>query len=107
MQRVGFMLKVKQEHIAEYKRHHENVWPEMQAALTRAGWHNYSLFIRPDGLIFGYVEAAESFQQSLDNMAKEPINAQWQDFMAPFFEGIPGLHADKQMEQLEPYFFLP
>ena len=53
MQRVGFMLKVKPEHVAEYKRHHENVWPEMQAALSRSGWHNYSLFIRPDGLVFG------------------------------------------------------
>ncbi|MCC7358471.1 MAG: L-rhamnose mutarotase [Anaerolineales bacterium] len=106
MQRVGFMLKVKPEHVAEYKRHHENVWPEMQAALSRAGWHNYSLFIRPDGLVFGYVEVVETFEQAIANMGREPINEKWQEFMAPFFEGVPGTHADQMMETLEPYFYL-
>ncbi|HRJ44205.1 MAG TPA: L-rhamnose mutarotase, partial [Caldilineaceae bacterium] len=61
MQRIGFLLKVKQEKIEEYKAHHKSVWPEMLDALTRTGWHNYSLFMRPDGLLFGYFEAEESF----------------------------------------------
>ena len=56
MQRVGFLLKVKEDMIEEYKKHHETVWPEMLAALSRTGWHNYSLFMREDGLIFGYFE---------------------------------------------------
>ena len=38
MERVGFVLKVKPEMIEEYKRHHENVWPEMLDALRRSGW---------------------------------------------------------------------
>ena len=29
MERVGFLMKVKEEHIPEYKEHHKNVWPEM------------------------------------------------------------------------------
>jgi L-rhamnose mutarotase len=37
MKRVGFLLKVKQELLEEYKTHHENVWPEMLEALTRTG----------------------------------------------------------------------
>ena len=45
MKRVGFILKVKQDKIEEYKRHHEQVWPEMLEALRAAGWHNYSLFM--------------------------------------------------------------
>ena len=39
MKRVGFLLKVKQDKIEEYKQHHEAVWPEMLAALRRHGWH--------------------------------------------------------------------
>src|SRR5690349_4022015 len=74
MKRIGFILKVKQEKIPEYKKHHEAVWPEMQEALRRTGWHNYTLFIRDDGLIFGYFEAAESLQASQAGMANEPIN---------------------------------
>ena len=33
MKRIGFILKVKQDKIEEYKRHHERVWPEMLEAL--------------------------------------------------------------------------
>jgi len=91
--------------IEEYKKRHEAVWPEMLDALRRTGWRNYSLFMREDGLLFGYFEAAESFQASLDGMAKEEINARWQEFMAPFFEGA-GDHADKMMVELEEAFHL-
>ena len=54
--RVGFLLKVKPERLEEYKERHRTVWPEMLEALRETGWHNYSLFLRPDGLLFGYVE---------------------------------------------------
>jgi L-rhamnose mutarotase len=105
MKRVGFLLKVKQEMIPEYIKHHENVWPEMQDALRRTGWQNYSLFMRPDGLLFGYFETPESFQAALDGMSREEINARWQDFMAPYFEGIGG-HADENMIELQEVFHL-
>ena len=60
MKRVGFQFKVRNDRIAEYKEHHKHVWPEMLAALRETGWHNYSLFLRGDGLIFGYFETEES-----------------------------------------------
>ncbi len=106
MKRVGFMLKVRQDKLEEYKVHHKAVWKEMQDALRRSGWHNYSLFVRDDGLLFGYFETPESFQAALDGMAKEEINQKWQDFMAPYFEGIAGRHADESMIELEEVFHL-
>lgn len=107
MKRVGFQLtKVREDKIEEYKKQHAAVWPEMQEALRRNGWHNYSLFMRQDGVIFGYFETAESFQAALDGMAQEEINAKWQDFMAPFFEGLDGVHADTSMVELEEVFHL-
>lgn len=105
MQRVGFLLKVRADKLDEYKKHHENVWPDMQAALRKHGWHNYSLFLREDGLLFGYVEVAESFQASLDGMAGEAINEKWQAFMAPYFESLAG-RPDENMVQLEEVFHL-
>jgi L-rhamnose mutarotase len=78
----------------------------MREALSRTGWHNYSLFLRPDGLLFGYVEVAESFAASLTGMANESINARWQNFMAPYFEGLGGAHADQNMIELEEVFHL-
>jgi L-rhamnose mutarotase len=106
MQRIGFMLKVKSDKLAEYKAHHRAVWPEMLDALRRTGWHNYSLFMAEDGLLFGYFETPESFQAALAGMAQETVNARWQEFMAPYFENLGGLHADESMVQLEPVFYL-
>jgi L-rhamnose mutarotase len=106
MKRVGFVLKVKEDKVEEYKKHHERVWPEMLAALNRTGWHNYTLFMRSDGLLFGTFETPDSFQAALEGMAQEPINAQWQRAMASFFESAAGDYADKMMVELTEVFHL-
>ena len=100
MERAGFLLRVRKDRLAEYKKRHEAVWPEMLAALRRHGWRNYSLFLSDDGLLFGYVEAEESFQACLDGMAKEKINTEWQEYMADLFEGLEGW-PDRSMAKLE------
>jgi L-rhamnose mutarotase len=105
MKRVGFLLKVRPEMIPEYRRRHEEVWPEMLEALSRTGWHNYSLFLRTDGTLFGYFETPDSFVAALDGMAIEEVNARWQAEMAPFFEGT-GAAADTMMEELVEVFHL-
>ena len=106
MRRVGFLLKVRQDKLEEYKARHKKVWPEMLDALRRTGWHNYSLFMRDDGLLFGYFETTESFQAALAGMSKEEINNKWQEFMAPYFENLSGAHADESMVELEEVFHL-
>ncbi|HUW13809.1 MAG TPA: L-rhamnose mutarotase [Anaerolineae bacterium] len=106
MKRVGFLLKVRADKIEDYRKHHEAVWPEMLDALRRTGWHNYSLFMREDGLLFGCFETPYSFQDALDGMAEEKINARWQDVMAPYFEGLGTAHADESMIELEEVFHL-
>lgn len=106
MKRVGFLLKVKQDRIDEYRQRHRAVWPEMQRALSRAGWHNYSLFLREDGTLFGYVEVEEDFATALAKMEREEINQRWQSYMDGFFEITPGLRADQAMLELEEVFHL-
>jgi len=106
MRRVGFLLKVRQDKLEEYKAHHRAVWPEMLDALRRTGWHNYSLFMRDDGLLFGYFETPESLAAAQAGMAKEEVNARWQSFMAPFFENLGGQHPDEGMIELEEVFHL-
>ena len=106
MQRVGFLLKVREDRIDDYKEHHRHVSPEMLEALSRHGWHNYSLFMRPDGLMFGYVEVPDNFQAALDGMAKEDANSRWQALMEPFFESAGGGRPDENMVQLQEVFHL-
>ena len=106
MRRIAFLLKVKEDKIDEYVKHHESVWPEMLDALRHSGWHNYSLFMRDDGLIFGYFETPATFEAALDGMSKEEVNKRWQEFMAPYFEGLGGAHADENMVELKEVFHL-
>lgn len=88
-QRVCFQLQVKPGLIEEYTRRHAAVWPEMLAALKNSGWHNYSLFLRPDGLLIGYFET-DSLPEAQARMAATEVNARWQAEMAGFFEDLHG-----------------
>jgi L-rhamnose mutarotase len=106
MKRIAFLLKVRPDRIEEYKARHRAVWPEMLGALRRTGWHNYSLFMREDGLLVGYFETPESLQAAHDGMAQEEINAIWQASMDPFFESLGGLRPDESMVELEEVFHL-
>jgi len=103
--RVGFYFKVRQDLIPEYKRRHRDVWPDMLQALRETGWHNYSLFMREDGLIFGYLET-DDFDKARAGMAEREVNARWQKDMAPFFEGLEGRRPDEGMVVLEEVFHL-
>lgn len=91
--------------IPEYRRRHREVWAEMLEALTAAGWHNYSLFLREDGLLVGYVETPD-FAQALNRMAATEVNARWQAEMAPFFEALEGQRPDESMRPLAEVFHL-
>jgi L-rhamnose mutarotase len=103
--RVCFLLKVRQEKVDEYKLRHSSVWPEMLEALRETGWRNYSLFLRPDGLLVGYVEA-DDFDQCVARMKAHSVNARWQEEMARFFEAISAGGADNNMTPLEEIFHL-
>ncbi len=87
--RVCFQLQVDPAKIDEYRRRHEAVWPEMLVALESTGWHNYSLFLRDDGLLIGYFETPD-LQKALDGMAATDVNARWQSEMAEFFLDLEG-----------------
>jgi L-rhamnose mutarotase len=105
MTRVCFLLKVRTEKLDEYRRRHQQVWPEMLDALRATGWHNYSLFLRPDGLLVGYLETPD-FEQARARMQDHPVNARWQAEMAPFFESLEQGAADTSMTPLEEVFHL-
>jgi L-rhamnose mutarotase len=105
MQRVCFLLRVKKDRLEEYKERHAAVWPDMLQALRETGWHNYSLFLREDGLLVGYLETPD-FEAAKAGMQNYEVNKRWQDDMAPFFESLDGGHADEAMMNLEEVFHL-
>ena len=105
MERVCFLLQVKKDRLEEYKAYHKEVWPEMLDALRQTGWHNYSLFLRDDGLLVGYLETPD-FRKAVANMQDKEVNKRWQKLMAPFFENAGAKKADESMVPLEEVFHL-
>jgi L-rhamnose mutarotase len=101
VERVCFQLQVRPDRLAEYRARHREVWPEMLAALREAGWRNYSLFLREDGLLIGYVET-DDFEAAQRAMAATEVNERWQRDMAPFFDA----RADHALVRLEEVFHL-
>lgn len=103
--RVCFLLKVRPDKVHEYKERHSKVWPEMLDALRQTGWHNYSLFLRPDGLIVGYLET-DDFEKCCAAMKSQPVNARWQAEMTTYFESLSGNGPDDNMFPLDEIFHL-
>ena len=103
MKRICFVLQVKPDRLEEYKRRHRAVWPEMLNALRETGWNNYSLFLREDGLLVGYLET-EDFERARAAMASHEVNDRWQREMKDFFAQQEGLLPDRAMEPLEEVF---
>jgi L-rhamnose mutarotase len=105
MRRVCFQLQVRLERLDEYRERHRAVWPDMLRALESTGWRNYSLFLRPDGLLIGYFET-DSLEQAQAGMAGTEVNARWQAEMAEFFVDLGDARPDTGFVELEEVFHL-
>ncbi|MGA8037079.1 MAG: L-rhamnose mutarotase [Candidatus Acidiferrales bacterium] len=103
MQRICFILQVKPEKIDEYKRHDRNLWPELKKTLTETGWHNDSLFPRPNGMLIGSLET-ENFEQARSGTAARDVNVRWPREMADFFVPPEDLLPDQTMAPIEEVF---
>ena len=105
MERVCFLLRVRPDRLDEYKARHREVWPEMLGALRDTGWTNYSLFLREDGLLVGYLET-DDFERAKAGMEARDVNARWQAEMGEFFELPGGERPDTGLLRLEEVFHL-
>jgi L-rhamnose mutarotase len=103
--RVCFTLQVDPARLDDYRARHAEVWPEMRAALSEAGWQDYSLFLREDGLLVGYL-VTEDFEAARAAMEATDVNRRWQAEMAPFFDGLDGGRPDAAIRPLQEVFHL-
>lgn len=104
MHRVCFTLQVRPERMEEYVARHAAVWPDMLRALHETGWHDYSLFLREDGLLVGHLRTPD-LAAAQAGMAATEVNARWQAEMAEFFVDL-DLPPDQGFLQLTEVFHL-
>lgn len=85
MQRHAFKMKLKPGAIAEYKRRHDEIWPELQKELREAGISDYSIFLDEETLtLFATQKLAD--KNSVSKLPRSPVMQKWWDYMAPLME---------------------
>lgn len=98
MQRMGMVIGILPEHIAEYRALHAAVWPGVLDRLRRSQVRNYSIFLRePENLLFGYWEYHGSdFEADMAAIAADPETQRWWRLcgpcQAPLASRRPGEH---------------
>lgn len=85
MQRVGFKMKLFAGKEAEYKKRHDELWPELKELLQQTGIKEYSIFLdEATNTLFGYLTIADA--QRLDELPKAPIMQKWWAYMQDIME---------------------
>jgi L-rhamnose mutarotase len=88
MQRHAFKMKLKPGCVAEYKRRHDELWPELARALRQAGLSDYSIFLDEETLTLFAVQKQAAPRAAAD-LPNHPVVRRWWEFMAPLMETNP------------------
>lgn len=88
MIRNAFKMKLKPGCVAEYKRRHDEIWPELAEELKAAGVADYSIFLDEETLTLFAVQKL-SANNSAERLPQSPVVRRWWDSMAPLMEVHP------------------
>jgi L-rhamnose mutarotase len=109
MQTFGLTLNLQDDaaKIAEYRRFHQAVWPEVSARLRECGIQRMQIFLRGRRL-FMYLTTDDAFDPSRDfaRINEDPTSARWNALMAEFQERAPEAGPDEWWAVMEPVFDL-
>ena len=108
MQRMGMMIGLKAEKVAEYKRLHAAVWPEVLAVISASNIRNYTIFLRePENLMFAYWEYhGDDFEADSARMAAAPKMRDWWAICGPQQIPLPTRNPGEWWAMMDPVFHL-
>lgn len=76
----AFRMQLKPGNVAEYKKRHDEIWPELAKLLTEAGIHDYSIFLDEETLhLFAVLKLREPNQR--ESLPSHPLMRKWWDYM--------------------------
>lgn len=85
MEKVAFLMKLKPGFEAEYKKRHDEIWPELSAVLTEAGVYDYSIYLdRATGILFAVQKRTEN--NTADDLPNHPVVKKWWAYMADIMD---------------------
>ncbi|MHA1566139.1 MAG: L-rhamnose mutarotase [Alphaproteobacteria bacterium] len=84
MSNYAWVLEVRPGYEAEYKKRHDEIWPEMLESLREAGIRNYNIF-RHGLHLFGYFET-DDLATAQEHLGACEVNKRWGEFMGPIMK---------------------
>ncbi len=93
MERVCFSFEIRPGTEAEYKRRHDEIWPELVGAIKDAGFANYSLFRRGTTIV-AYAECEPDVATAFAKLGPLPVNARWSEWFEDVIVSLTDEHGD-------------
>lgn len=88
MEKIAFVMQLKPGFEAEYKKRHDEIWPELSTELKAAGVSDYSIFLHPETLqLFAVLKRSDD--HSMDRLPSTAIVKRWWSFMADIMDTHP------------------
>ncbi len=97
-------MKLKPGKAHEYKRRHDEIWPEMRALLSEAGYRDYAIFLNEDMIIGTF--STDDLKRLLFILKASPVAARWRESMSALVDNAPDAATGHQ-PLLEPLFHFP
>ena len=83
--RVGFKMQLHRGKEAEYKKRHDELWPELSALLKSNGVSDYSIFLdESTNSLFGVLNIVDL--KNLDNLPEHPVMQKWWKYMSDIMD---------------------
>jgi len=87
-EKYAFKMRLKPGMKAEYKKRHDEIWPELVILLTDAGIRDYSIYLDEEtNILFGVLR--RDSREAMDALPKHPVMRRWWSFMADIMETKP------------------
>ena len=87
MERFCFTFQLRPGTEAEYQRRHDEIWPELVAALQDAGVGNYTLF-RRDLQVIAYCECVPDAATAFGKVGATEVNRRWSAWFEDVIEQL-------------------
>lgn len=103
-ERYAFCMKLHPGMVDEYRRRHDEIWPELVDLLREAGASDYSIHIDPQThILFGLL--TRTVDHRMSDLPNHPVMKKWWAHMADIMETNPD-HSPVQSDLLE-LFHMP
>jgi L-rhamnose mutarotase len=104
MSRLAFKMKLFPGFEAEYKKRHDEIWPDLVELLKQSGISEYSIFLDDEtNSLFGVLDITDA--KNMDNLPQHEVMQRWWKYMADIMESNPD-HSPVSVP-LKEVFYLP